>query len=210
MRPSLAGAPAPKTSVHWYQILPPRKMSSGLGWGAWKPSCAASPSALGTGAEPARGFSGWCPKGCDVLDTSSWELGQDDTQAGGTNGCKGSFQDFPPTTGLAGSTPIPAPTPPPRRLTRWCAGGRGRWLARRGHRCPQTSAAGTPRSRAWLAARGGSAGLVLTSWKEAQVLELQGVPSTLVPEVTSSTGVYDTDHHKSQVQAQGSPGHCKY
>lgn len=43
--------------------------------------------------------------------------------------------------------------PPSRpRLTRWCAGGRGRWPAGRGHRCPQTSAAGTPRSRAWLAA----------------------------------------------------------
>lgn len=38
------------------------------------------------------------------------------------------------------------------RLTRWCARGRGRWPAGRGHHCPQTSAAGTPQSRAWLAA----------------------------------------------------------
>lgn len=38
----------------------------------------------------------------------------------------------------------------PFSLTRWYAGGRGRLLAKRGHRCPQTSDGGTRQSLAWL------------------------------------------------------------
>lgn len=38
----------------------------------------------------------------------------------------------------------------PFSLTRWSAGGRGRRLAKPGHRCPQTSAGGTQQSLAWL------------------------------------------------------------
>lgn len=58
-----------------------------------------------------------------------------------------------PPPGLGRTTPHhPAGLCMAPRLTRWYAAGRGRWLAGRGHRCPQTSAAGTPRSRAWLAA----------------------------------------------------------
>lgn len=76
---------------------------------------------------------GYCPKGVAVSAPTpgSWEHNRV-----GTDGQQASFQ-------ACGVAP---------RLTRWYGGGRGRWLAGRGHRCPQTSAAGTPRSRAWLAA----------------------------------------------------------
>lgn len=53
----------------------------------------------------------------------------------------------------------------PFSLTRWYAAGRGRLLAKRGHRCPQTSDGGTRQSLAWLA------GLRKVSRHDAHLLE---------------------------------------
>lgn len=80
------------------------------------------------------------PKGLYVSGTARWELGAPQGQDRWLERLRLALS---PQTGAGGVAP---------RLTRWYAGGRGRWPAGRGHRCPQTSAAGTPRSRAWLAA----------------------------------------------------------
>lgn len=153
-------------------------------------AAAALPSAglrSGSGQVRSLGSTWESPKGLYVSGAARWELG---ARQGQDRWLERLRPALSPQTRAGGVAP---------GLTRWYAGGRGRWPAGRGHRCPQTSAAGTPRSRAWLAAlrrlSGPGAHLLQNSRRPCGWLGHHGTQGHRTwPGMPGSTGISPSPH----------------